>query len=71
MIPPEVPLQPIQLPTGDWLLRIEDGIEEMLVEPSDLTPEVLAKARRTETDLPPHAGTPPTNGTAAEPEPKD
>jgi hypothetical protein len=28
MTPPQEPARPIQLPNGDWLLRIDDGIEE-------------------------------------------
>jgi hypothetical protein len=47
MSSPQIPLQSIQLPNGDWLLRIDDGIEEMLVGPDDFAPEILARPRTT------------------------
>jgi hypothetical protein len=46
MRPPQEPLQPIQLPNGEWLLRIDDGTEESLITDPPIKPQPKKPAPR-------------------------
>jgi hypothetical protein len=39
MTPSQEPAKSIQLPNGEWLLRIDDGIEESLITDPPISPK--------------------------------